>query len=114
MSDDRDDAVQLAGALQTMMADLHDENTLLKGQCDSYRAGFEAVSSENESLRTSREKIVRRLDAAQRELHLLKSKMRQINAMSGEAMHAVEPQRGSQQMPDVDPGRLKVVQRGPA
>lgn len=107
---ERNDTKQMAADLQQVMDDLYDENDRLKGQNDSYRAGFEAVSAENEALRTSREKIIRRVDAALRENHLLKTKIRQIQSISGEAIHAIEPEPRQ----DANPASLRVVQRGPA
>lgn len=91
MSEDRDQALQMAGALQVKVDDIFARNDELEAECASLRVAFEAVSAENAALRTSLDKRTRQRDAAARTADLLDEKMRKIQAVSSEAMRAIHP-----------------------
>ena len=69
-TDERSDAVQLAGALQVKVDEVYERNDSLEAENDSLRTGFDAVSQENEHLRKFNDKIVRQRDAAMRRAEL--------------------------------------------
>ena len=92
-TDERSDAVQLAGALQVKVDEVYERNDSLEAENDSLRTAFEAVSRENEHLRREREKLVRQRDAAMRKTDLYESKMKIIYAEAASSLKAGSPQK---------------------
>ena len=92
-TDERSDAVQLAGALQVKVDEVYERNDSLEAENDSLRTAFEAVSRENEHLRREREKLVRQRDAAMRKTDLYESKMKVIYAEAASSLKAGLPQK---------------------
>lgn len=92
-TDERSDAVQLAGALQVKVDEVYERNDSLEAENDSLRTAFEAVSRENEHLRREREKLVRQRDAAMRKTDLYESKMKVIYAEAASSLKAGLPAR---------------------
>lgn len=90
---EREEAIELAGALQIKVDDIYAENASLKAECDSLRVAFDAVSSENVALRKELDLRTRQRDGAMRAADLLDDKMRKIHADSSEALNAVHPAR---------------------
>lgn len=91
MSDDRDEAVALAGALQIRVDDIFAQNSELRAENDSLRVAFDAVSAENSSLRNTLDLRTRQRDSAMRTADLLDDKMRKMQAIANEAMRAIHP-----------------------
>lgn len=101
MSDGREEAIQLAGALQIKVDDIFAENAELRAENDSLRVAFDAVSSENMALRNTLEQRTRQRDSAMRTADLLDDKMRKIQATANEAMRAIHPSQHDK-LPPVD------------
>ena len=97
-TDERSDAVQLAGALQVKVDEVYERNDSLEAENDSLRTGFEAVSQENEHLRKFNDKIVRQRDAAMRRAELAESKLKIIYAEASSYLKAAhKPETAEQQ-----------------
>jgi|SRR5580692_2176083 hypothetical protein len=109
--DNRDEAVQLAGALQVKVEDIFARNDQLEAENDSLRVGFEAVSAENTALRTALDKRTRQRDTASREADLLKAQIQKILATAAETMRAIRPERGEKLPPVESAANLAFLKR---
>lgn len=109
--DNRDEAVQLAGALQVKVDDIFARNDQLEAENDSLRVGFEAVSAENTQLRAALDKRTRQRDAATREADLLKVQLQKIYSTAAETMRAIRPERGDRLPPVESAGNLAFLKR---
>jgi archaellum component FlaC len=112
--DERDNAIGIAGALESKVQDIFDRNDRLEAECDSLRVAFEAVSQENIALRTALEQRTRQRDSARRTADLLDERMRKMQAIANEAVRAVHQPEPVEQLAGKPASALKVVQRGPA
>lgn len=112
--DNRDEAVQLAGALQVKVDDIFARNDQLEAENDSLRVGFEAVSAENTALRSALDKRTRQRDAAAREADLLKVQIQKIYSTAAETMRAIRPERGDRLPPAETAGNLAFLKRSVA
>jgi hypothetical protein len=88
---DRNDAVELASALQNRVDDIFAENSFLRAEADSLRAEAAALRDENAALRNQVEQRTRQRDANCNALGVLDDAMRKIHATSTEAMRALHP-----------------------
>jgi len=109
--DNRDEAVQLAGALQVKVDDIFARNDQLEAENDSLRVGFEAVSSENTALRSALDKRTRQRDAATREADLLKVQIQKIYATASETVRAIRPERVDRLPPAETAANLSFLKR---
>lgn len=118
MSEDteRNNAVAMAGALETKVQDIFERNDRLEAECDSLRVAFEAVSQENMALRNELDRRTRQRDAARRTADLLDERMRKAQAIINEAVRAVHSSGKDEaaQLPGKPAADLKVVKMGPA
>lgn len=91
MTAERDDTVQMAGALETRVSDIFDRNAELEAMNDSLRAAYEAVASESDALRRALELRTRQRDAALRERDVYKQALTKIGMTTAEALRAAIP-----------------------
>jgi hypothetical protein len=109
--DNRDEAVQLAGALQVKVDDIFVRNDQLEAENDSLKVAFDAVSAENVALRAALDKRTRQRDAASREADLLKAQLQKIYATAAETMRAIRPERGDRLPPAESVANLAFLKR---
>jgi hypothetical protein len=111
---DRENAITMAGALESKVHDIFELNDRLQAECESLRVAFEAVSQENMALRDALDQRTRQRDSARRISDLLDERMRKMQAIANEAVRAVHPPAEQAELTGKPAAALKVVQRGPA
>ena len=110
-AENRDAAVELAGALQMRVDEIFARNDELEALCDSYRVAKDAVESENIQLRKLLDLRTRQRDAAVRERDLFRAQMRKIQSTANETMRAVTPEETRPGLPDADPANLAFLRK---